>query len=237
MSVPGRASLFLLSLFSACWLWPVDAHAQQQTNRCIGPAGNTIYTDRACASIGASDRLPRGGTAGLAYRQRRGGCARTVQELIYEITTAIDTRDVNRLGAVYHWVGLNAASGDRILDRLQTVVDRPLVDIVALRAASAPSIVDPTIQPPIAPAATAATPGPAPNPPTTAPAMAQNAGTNGVGTSAVETGGGETPVSRPPVRRAPVGLRLLQQTLGKSATPSQTTLGLRKHLDCWWITL
>lgn len=227
MSLPGRTFLFLLSLFSACWLWPADARAQQQTNRCTGPAGNTIYTDRACASIGASDRLPRG-TASLAYRQRRGGCARTVQELIYEITTAIDTRDVNRLGAVYHWVGLNAAGGDRILDRLQTVVDRPLVDIVPLRAARAPIVADAAIEPPIAPTAVApATAATASNPPT----IARNAETTGVGTS-----GGEPPVSRPPVRRAPVGLRL-QQTLGKSAAPSQTTLGLRKHLDCWWITL
>ena len=225
MSFPGRTFLFLLSLFSACWLWPVDARAQQQTNRCTGPAGNTIYTDRACASIGASDRLPRG-TASLAYRQRRGGCARTVQELIYEITTAIDTRDVNRLGAVYHWVGLDATSGDRILDRLQAIVDRPLVDIVALRAASAPIVADAISEPPITPAAPATT-AIAPNP----PIIARNAETSGVGTS-----GGEAPVSRPPVRRAPIGLRL-QQTLGKSATPSQTTLGLRKHLDCWWITL
>lgn len=221
MPVSGRAFFFLLSLFSACWLWPLTAHAQQPPNRCTGPAGNTIYTDRACASIGASDRLPRG-TASLAYRQRRGGCARTVQELIYEITTAIDTQDVNRLGAVYHWVGLNATSGDRILDRLQTVVDRPLVDIVALRAASAPVIADAPIEPPIAAAAVAPAAATAP----TAPIIAPNAGTDS----------DEPPVSRPVVRRAPVGLRL-QQTLGKSATPSQTTLGLRKHLDCWWITL
>lgn len=224
MSASGRAFLLMLSLFSACWLWPVDARAQQQTNRCTGPAGNTIYTDRACASIGASDRLPRG-TASLAYRQRRGGCARTVQELIYEITTAIDTRDVNRLGAVYHWVGLDAASGDRILDRLQTIVDRPLVDIVPLRAASAPIVADATLEPPTA-AVAPATAATAPNPPIIAP----KAETNG------ETSSGEAPVSRPPMRRAPVGLRL-QQTLGKSAAPSQTTLGLRKHLDCWWITL
>ncbi len=229
MPVSGRALMFLLSLFSACWLWPVDARAQQQTNRCTGPAGNTIYTDRACTSIGAIDRLPRG-TASLAYRQRRGGCARTVQELIYEITTAIDTGDVNRLGAVYHWVGLNAASGDRILDRLQTVVDRPLVDIVPLRAASAP-IAAATIEPPI----TALAPATAPTAPSL-PVIAQNAGRNGVGAGDVGAGGGEAPVSHPLVRRTPVGLRL-QQTLGKSATPSQTTLGLRKHLDCWWITL
>lgn len=215
MSVSGRAFFFLLSLFSACWLWPATAHAQQPPNRCTGPAGNTIYTDRACASIGASDRLPRG-TASLAYRQRRGGCARTVQELIYEITTAIDARDVNRLGAVYHWVGLNAASGDRILDRLQTLVDRPLVDIVALRAASAPVVADAPIELPLV----------------TAPAVAAAPAI----TEKTETTGDEVPVSRPVVRRAPVGLRL-QQTLGKGNTPSQTTLGLRKHLDCWWVTL
>ena len=215
MPVSGRALFFLLSLFSACWLWPAAAHAQQPPNRCTGPAGNTIYTDRPCASIGASDRLPRG-TASLAYRQRRGGCARTVQELIYEITTTIDARDVNRLGAVYHWVGLNAASGDRILGRLQTLVDRPLVDIVALRGASAPVVADASIEPSI-PAATVAP---------VASAITPNA----------ETTGDEVPVSRPVVRRAPVGLRL-QQTLGKGNTPSQTTLGLRKHLDCWWITL
>lgn len=217
MPVSGRALFFLLSLFSACWLWPAAARAQQAPNRCTGPAGNTIYTDRACASIGASDRLPRG-TASLAYRQRRGGCARTVQELIYEITTAIDTQDVNRLGAVYHWVGMDAASGDRILDRLQTLVDRPLVDIVALRPASAPIIADA----PVASPGTAAAVVPA----APAIAIAPNA----------EPAGNEAAIPRPPERRAPVGLRL-QQTLGKSNTPSQTTLGLRKHLDCWWITL
>ena len=219
MSVPGRTSLLLLSLFSACWLWPAAAQAQQAPNRCTGPGGNTIYTDRACASIGATDRLPRG-AAGQAYRQRRGGCARTVQELIYEITAAVDARDVNRLGAVYHWVGMNAASGDRILDRLQTIVDRPLVDIVALRGASAPVVADIPIEPPMATAAAV------PAAPTIAPST----------TPGTETASDAAPAPRPVVRRAPVGLRL-QQTLGKSATPSQTTLGLRKHLDCWWITL
>jgi hypothetical protein len=209
MFVPGRTLLFLLSLFAACWLWPVSARAQQPLNRCTGPGGNTIYTDRACASIGATDRLPRG-AASAAYRQRRGGCARSVQELIYEITAAIDARDVNRLGSVYHWVGLNAQSGGRILDRLQTIVDRPLVDIVALRGASAPVVADAPVTPPLA-----AVPPPAEN--------------------VEKTTAGEAPASPPTVRRAPVGLRL-QQTIGKGNTPSQTVLGLQKHLDCWWIT-
>lgn len=208
MLVPSRTLLLLLPLLAACWLWPASARAQQPLNRCTGASGNTIYTDRTCASIGASDRLPRG-DAGAVYRQRRGGCARSVQELIYEITAAIDAHDVNRLGSVYHWVGLNAESGERILDRLQTVVDRPLVDIVALRSASTPVAVDVAAAPPLA----------------AAPLSTENA----------QTTAGEAGASPPTLRRAPVGLRL-QQTVGKGNAPSQTVLGLQKHLDCWWVT-
>jgi hypothetical protein len=38
------------------------------------------------------------------------------------------------------------------------------------------------------------------------------------------------------VRRAPVGLRL-EQTIGKSAAPTRTLLGLRRYMDCWWVRL
>lgn len=36
--------------------------------------------------------------------------------------------------------------------------------------------------------------------------------------------------------RAPVGFRV-EQVAVRSATPVRAVLGLRKHLDCWWITL
>ena len=32
------------------------------------------------------------------------------------------------------------------------------------------------------------------------------------------------------------GLRL-EQTIGKSAAPSRTVLGLRRYMDCWWVRL
>jgi hypothetical protein len=38
------------------------------------------------------------------------------------------------------------------------------------------------------------------------------------------------------VRRAPSGLRL-EQTLGGTATPARTVLGLRRYLGCWWVRL
>lgn len=214
MSILGRTLLILIPLLAACALWPGSARAQQPLNRCNGPGGNTIYTDRPCETIGASERLPRAAIAG-GYGLRRGGCARNLQDLVYEITAAIDNRDVNRLGAVYHWVGQNSASGDRILDQLQAIVDRPLVDIVPLRGVV-------TESPSAAPEA--ALSGTPPVPVTSA-------------TTTLTPPAGDRAAPPPRViRRPPVGLRL-EQTLGKGSTPSRTVLGLRRHLDCWWITL
>lgn len=183
-------------------------------NRCAGPGGSIIYTDRPCESIGATARLPRGAAAGNVGAARRGGCARSMQELIHEITNAIDTRDVNRLGAVYHWPGHSPESGYRVLDQLQAIVDRPLVDIVPLHGSAPVIVAEAAPQAPLAPAADAPPPA---APAATAPADA-----------------GETP-ARPAVRRVPVGLRL-EQTLRNGSTPSRTVFGLRRHLDCWWIT-
>ena len=216
MSISGRTLPVLVPLLAACALWwPGHARAQQPLNRCNGPSGNTIYTDRPCETIGASERLPRDAIAG-GYGLRRGGCARNLQDLVYEITAAIDNRDVNRLGAVYHWVGQNSASGDRILDQLQAIVDRPLVDIVPLRGVVTES---PSTTP------EAGSSGTPPVPATSA-------------TTAVIPPAGDDGSAPPPrvIRRPPVGLRL-EQTLGKGSTPSRTVLGLRRHLDCWWITL
>jgi hypothetical protein len=195
--------------------------AQAQVNRCTTESGALVYTDRPCAAIGASERLPRT-TSAKGVGARRAGCARNLQDLIYEITAAVDQRDVNRLGGVYHWVGMRQDSGYRVLDRLQAIVDRPLVDIVAIRGASAP-VRAPT------PFSNAGDTSPSPT--IGAPAYTDSSG---------ETmdANGNAAYAPPPPRRSggPVGLRL-EQTLRNSATPSRTVLGLRRHLDCWWVVL
>ena len=40
----------------------------------------------------------------------------------------------------------------------------------------------------------------------------------------------------PAAQRRPVALRI-DQALADGITPSTTTFGLRRHMDCWWITL
>src|SRR3546814_1003524 len=47
--VPGP---LVLALVAALWALPGEA----QIRRCVGPDGDTIYTDRTCADVGATER-------------------------------------------------------------------------------------------------------------------------------------------------------------------------------------
>jgi len=132
-----HAPFYLCSLLIALALCPPPVAAQ--VRRCTGPQGATVYTDRRCADIGAVERLPRD-SAGVSRAAYRGGCARTLQDLVYEVTTAIDSGDANRLAGVYHWTGMTSGQGYATLSRLSAVVKRPLVDIVPMMPASADGI-------------------------------------------------------------------------------------------------
>ncbi|MDO5505350.1 MAG: hypothetical protein Q4F49_03530 [Pseudoxanthomonas suwonensis] len=194
------ASLAACALFG---LWAgMPAMAQDSASsvrRCTAADGSTVFTDRACADIGATERLPanRGTAAAHAGSLRRPGCARSVQDLVFEMTFAIDAGDVNRLAGVYHWVGMSSGGGIATMNRLQAIVQRPLVDIAPVFPAP-PASEDVTL-------------------------------------SSFEQAldAAYRSASRP---RRPTALRV-EQTLGNTSTPSRTVFGLRRHMDCWWVTL
>lgn len=116
----------LLCLF-ALFAWCPSASAQ--VNRCEHPDGTVAYTDRRCSDVGAIQRETNG-RRNSSHRIYRGGCARNVQDLLFEMTTAIDGGDVNRLASVYHWPGMSSGNATRIMQHLDAVVHRPLIDIV-----------------------------------------------------------------------------------------------------------
>lgn len=132
------ASLLSIGLLAA----PMTAHAQK-VQRCTTMSGETVYTDKRCEDIGAMDRLPQvapgssSGSGGIY----RAGCSRTLSDLVYQITAAVENKDVNRLASVYQWAGVSNAAANSTLDKLQAIVDRPLVDIVPVRP-QPPPIVD-----------------------------------------------------------------------------------------------
>ena len=185
--------------------------AQAQVRRCTTPDGGTVYTDRNCAALGAVETRPQGSGNGAPPALRyRGGCSRRLQDLVFEVTSAIDARDTNWLARSYHWAGVGHSNGYALLERLDAIARRPLLNVTALRPAQ--TVVVPA-QPagPDAGWSTGATPSLDGNPLMAAP----------------------RPAAQP---RRPVALRI-DQVLADGVTPSTTTFGLRRHMDCWWISL
>ena len=204
----------LLSLVLAVMAVTAAPPAEAEVRRCALPDGKTIFTDRRCEELGAAERLPRDESASSGLRRSyRGGCARNLQDLFYEVTSAIDGRDANRLASVYHWAGMSSADAYRTLARLDGIAQRPLVDLVPVT----PS--EPEPEPSARPTGSTHTVAPLPS----AVATADN----------LDLPAFEPPVAR--ARRAPVALRV-EQTLANGTTPSRTVFGLRRHLGCWWLT-
>jgi hypothetical protein len=174
--MPRRLYLLLLL---CCAAFPAGAVVR----RCVAADGTLVFTDRRCADVGAVERAQADTTSPLIRQPGyRSACPRTLRDLVDELQLAIDTRDVNRLATIYQWAGLSNASAYRVMDRLDAIAARPLLDIGPVYGGDAQSAMEPALH------------------------------------------------------RPPVALRL-EQTLANGSTPSRTTVGLRRALGCWWITL
>ncbi len=119
--------LFLKAALAGLCLCVAD-DVRAQVRRCVSPEGATIYTDRRCDDIGAIEQAPSAALPGRALL--RTGCARTLQDLQFEVTMAITSGDANRLLGVYHWAGMSSAQAYAVVPRLAAIAQRPLVDVV-----------------------------------------------------------------------------------------------------------
>jgi hypothetical protein len=123
MPPPAFLHLSLLLLLLGC------GTAQAQIRRCTGSDGTTIYTDRRCQDLGAVERIPDASGARRG-RMAANTCPRNLQDLIYQLSDAIGSRDVNRLASVYYWAGQSTRNGYALMRRLDAIAQRPLADIV-----------------------------------------------------------------------------------------------------------
>ena len=128
---PGTTTALLFLLLAPA------APAAAQVNTCLYPDGTIVYTDKACAVLGAQ-RAPDDVRPRLLPRYRNA-CVRDLQALMVELSTAIEVGDVNQLAAFYHWTGLSTRTGYDIMARLEAIAARPLVDIVPLYAEPEPA--------------------------------------------------------------------------------------------------
>lgn len=222
----SRLSIAPVLLLLALSVPAAPPAASAQVNSCERADGTAVYTDRGCASVGAVAVAARGPSLTGNRRAYRGGCARSLHDLMFEMSTAIDARDANRLANVYHWTGMSGRGGYSVMDRLDTVVRRPLVDIVPVM----PARPDPWAGPQLAHATLPATiDAPMPGGPAAAAAAA----------TVLEDTLNDLAPPPPPVDRSapparPVALRVVQ-TLEDGVTPSETVFELHENIGCIWI--
>ena len=67
---------------------------------------------------------------GLSFRSSHRDCARDRVELMFQLSAAVDSGDVNRIAALYDWNGMGIAASRDVMDRLEAVAARPLLDVV-----------------------------------------------------------------------------------------------------------
>lgn len=149
--------------------------------------------------------------AGAPFPSYSSGCIASLREFAYELSSAVEVGDVNRLAALYRWRGTSTRTGYAIMERLQVLAGRPLLQI------------DPVYPAPPVPALP---PVPAEPEPTRLIAAFPEPSFQAFEPAPLE----------PPRHGPPIGLRL-EQTLADGTTAAPTTLWLRRELGCWWVTL
>ena len=112
----------------------LPASGGAQVRHCVMPDGNELYTDRSCHALGALEVAMAAAERPAATRVYYGACATTLPDLVYELTSAIDSHDVNRLAAHYHWPGLAGGTANATMDRLDAIAARPLLDLRVVTA-------------------------------------------------------------------------------------------------------
>lgn len=135
-----KSSTVCLSLLLGLAAWPspglepvADAQAAAQLDglqHCVDADGVTIFTDKRCSDLQAVQQAEpprRPEPPGVLVRVR--SCARSQDDFLQGVRTALESRDVNRLADYYHWTGMDTASGYRLMDRLGAFSDRQLVDV------------------------------------------------------------------------------------------------------------
>lgn len=130
--------LFLVTLLAM-------GSADAAINRCMGPDGILVYTDRSCESLGIAERgirtMPRrrvGGTPRVSARLGTGCAARAPEGLRSAVIDAIDNRDFNALAGLYNFDGRSRQTAAGVVRRLERMAKRPVleVELVAVEAES-----------------------------------------------------------------------------------------------------
>lgn len=131
--------LLLLALAPAA---PAEA---ARLHRCIDAEGRPLFSDQPCSAQGARrpedpappspEELARAEAEQAERDARLGYCpAWSLESLQAELQASFDTRDVNRLAALYHWPGATKQSSTAVLNEMERMLKRRLTDVAVEEA-------------------------------------------------------------------------------------------------------
>lgn len=132
-------------------------------------------------------------------------CDRTPDDLLYGVRSAIDMQDVNQLAKHYHWPNVSDAQAEKLLDRLEKLVNSPLIDIQLLYPAE-------------------------PEPEAYSFEQVETADA----TDSMEDDLSSLYQAASP-RRAPYALKVSQYQSTVNTQTQTSTFHLQRYFDCWWI--
>ena len=118
-------------------------------HRCIGSDGSAIFTDRACRDLQATDAPPPSADRlRPAALVRARTCARSQDDLVFGVRTALEAHDPNKLAEYYHWTGMGNSEGYRLMGRLASFSERPVLDVQLVSSAQVGTPMPPLPPPP-----------------------------------------------------------------------------------------
>ncbi|MBP7370528.1 MAG: hypothetical protein KA902_03725 [Arenimonas sp.] len=127
-----RHFIWLLALYFCS----SSLHAQD-LRRCVRDDGSLVFTDKSCSESEVEKQVVQDlpiAQPGKKIVPLPESCSHSTDELLYNVRTAITMQDVNQLAKYYHWVDLSSTQAENILNRLELVVAKPLVDIRIIRS-------------------------------------------------------------------------------------------------------
>jgi hypothetical protein len=199
---------------------PIAPGSSTGLNRCVDGSGVTIFTDRSCDQMHATDApAPSAGPAPSQVIVRTRSCARSQDELLSGVRNALESHDPNRLAEFYHWSGMGNSEGYRLMKRLGSFSERPLLDVQLVASGDPYSSMTTT--------SSAGSPG------------GPDAGDGyGYGNDSLGYGPDADP-ARPAPRpaRTPAADRLrVDQMRGEQDYDAEVTIfRLRSNAGCWWL--
>ena len=122
-----RSFIFNLIIFFVCALGTQSASAEA-INRCQDKDGKIIYTDKRCEDVDAvPQNLPKPiGNTGYGMVRT---CARTQDDLLWDLRGALETGDINRAAGLFLWTGNDTAESNKRLDQLNKISYQSLISV------------------------------------------------------------------------------------------------------------